>query len=799
MALSGSVATSAQMGRSITLSWTATQSTENNTSTISWEIKATGSEQTYGIKVGEVSAKINGTSVYYTANYQATATHQAYSAQSGITNTAYGEILGSGTITVTHNSSGAANLTIYIGAGIYYSTGINVSNTQTFTLDSIARKSTITVPEFTLGTAGSITVNRQDNSFTHTITYAYGNSNFQSSGTICTKSSSTSVSWTPPLNFAQAIPTATKGVGSMTIKTYSGNTEIGSYSTNFYVTVPASVKPTISNLAAVIDNSANSVIAGWGLAVTGYTKIRLTATGTGAQGSSVNSYKISGGYSASPTAVSGNLDYTGAALTSAGSKTFTVKAVDSRQRESDAATTSPAITVYAYNIPVISAFTAARSASDNTKVVVRFSYEISSVNNNNAATFGLKYRLRGASTWTALADTLTADTDITLTDTYAVSNSYEFQLTVTDSVGNAASMIKTVSTQEVFLDFGAGGVKFGIGKIAEAIPTGFDGVVDINEDWALQVHGKEISDLIPTVAASAKENCLTWPYYSPDKRNYAGIVWHIQSDGTVTCTGKGNNTSTSSSFYFANNLVLPAGTYKFTGCPAGGSTTSGVENSYRVRVVYYNESTGNASAQAHDTGDGFTFTYTSPHAVTIYALVSYYVPRTTVEALVFKPMLYRYEDGIESPYIPPYGFVDSYARQRLEPLETKDGTAHVSLNIDSENGITAGSPHTIELTRTGNIVYCVFYFVGSIGTANSNIELYSAANTPLTIPSGYRPMANMNVRAWVANNASGLSGETGTIYMVDSSSYTVKIRSSVTSNRERIGSVCWLTTDDWPS
>ena len=798
MALSGSVATSEQMGRSITFIWTATQNTANNTSTISWQIKSTGSEQQYGIKVGEVSAKINGTSVFYTANYQSTATHQAYTAQTGISNTAYGEILASGTTTITHNSSGAATLTIYIGAGIYYSTGINVSNTQTFTLDTIARKSTITVPDFTLGTAGTITVNRQDNNFTHTITYAYGNSNYQSSGTICTKSSSTSVSWTPPLEFAQAIPSATKGVGSMTIKTYSGNTEIGSYSTNFYVTVPSSVKPTLSNLTAAIDNSANSTIAGWNIAVAGYTKVRLTATGAGAQGSTVNSYKVSGGYSASPAASSGNLDYTGGTLTSSGSKTFTVKAVDSRQRESAASTTS-AITVYPYSLPAISVFAVHRSDADKTVVIVNFDYDFASVNNNNSASVVLKYRVKGTSAWTTYDDTgspLVADTDNTLTGTFAVASSYEFQLTVTDAVGSSVSMIKSVSSQAVFLDFGAGGTKFGIGKIAETIPTGYDGLVEINEDWALEVHGVEIKDLIPTVAACTKENLLRWPYDHSTGRSSYGIQYTVHDDGTVTGAGRGSSSSNSSTFYFvaqATPQLLPAGTYRFEGCPKGGSTTT-----YRVRVGYYKESSG-AMAYSHDTGSGFEFTYTSAHNFYAYSMIAQAVTQDVVESLVFKPMLYRYEDGVKVPYIPPAGFRDSYARKRLEPLETKNGTAHVSLNVASENGVTAGSPHTIELTRTGNIVYCSFYLVASIGTANSNIDLYSASGTKLTIPSGYRPMANMNVRAWVPNNASGYAGETGTMYIVDQSSYEVKIRSTVTGNRERIGSVCWLTTDDWPT
>ena len=128
-----------------------------------------------------------------------------------------------------------------------------------------------------MGTAGTITVSKASSSFTHTITYSWGNDNYKESGTICTKSSNTSVSWTPSLNLAKSIPSATSGVGTLTCTTYSGNTSVGSKSIQFTCNVPSSVKPTISDFAITLDNSANDVIKEWGLAVVGFTKVKLTA------------------------------------------------------------------------------------------------------------------------------------------------------------------------------------------------------------------------------------------------------------------------------------------------------------------------------------------------------------------------------------------------------------------------------------------------------------------------------------------------------------------------------------------
>ena len=123
--LSGSVATPEMMGRSITLSWTATQNVTGNYSTVSWRVYGTGSDTQNGIMVREVSAQINGSSVYYTANL-ATLVH-------------YNDTIATGSVKINHNSSGAASFVAYIGAGIYYQWAINAENSQTFTLKTIDR------------------------------------------------------------------------------------------------------------------------------------------------------------------------------------------------------------------------------------------------------------------------------------------------------------------------------------------------------------------------------------------------------------------------------------------------------------------------------------------------------------------------------------------------------------------------------------------------------------------------------------------------------------------------------------
>ena len=141
-----------------------------------------------------------------------------------------------------------------------------------------------------MGSASTISISRASSSFTHTLTYAFGNA----TGTIVSKTTSTSVSWTPPLTLAQQIPSSTSGKITITCTTYSGNTSVGSKSITVTLKVPDSVKPTMTSLTATrVDGNVPSA---WGIYVQGKSKATLKINGAaGTQGSTISSYSISGG------------------------------------------------------------------------------------------------------------------------------------------------------------------------------------------------------------------------------------------------------------------------------------------------------------------------------------------------------------------------------------------------------------------------------------------------------------------------------------------------------------------------
>ena len=69
-------------------------------------------------------------------------------------------------------------------------------------------------------------------------------------------------------------------------------------------------------------------------------------------------------------------------------------------------------------------------------------------------------------------------------------SSYDVKYTITDAF-TTVTIYDTVSTAAVLMDFKAGGKGIAIGKVAEK-----DNVVEIANNWELEIHGKKLIDYI---------------------------------------------------------------------------------------------------------------------------------------------------------------------------------------------------------------------------------------------------------------------------------------------------------------
>lgn len=464
MASSGSITTNESQGRSITLLWSqSSQSVANNTTTIAWTLKGSGSSGGGSwVMSGAFKAVINGKTVY-----SSDTRIQLYKDQ----------VIASGSTTITHNADGTKSFSLSCEAGVY-TYAVSVRTSGTHTLNTIPRASSISMASGTMGSASTISISRASSSFTHTLTYAFGNA----TGTIVSKTTSTSVSWTPPLTLAQQIPSSTSGKITITCTTYSGNTSVGSKSITVTLKVPDSVKPTMTSLTATrVDGNVPSA---WGIYVQGKSKATLKINGAaGTQGSTISSYSISGGGFSSTSS-----SFTTGFLTTVGTITFTAKVTDSRGRTSDTKTVS--ISVVAYSPPSVSSYSSQRCNSAGTpldsgtyvKGLISFSY--ASCSSKNTITTSTSYKKSTATAWTNANKTFSSGTAFTFGGSISAESSYDIKYTISDAF-TTVTVNDTISTVSVLMDFKAGGKGIAIGKVSE-----FDNTLEVSDKWNFRVYGK---------------------------------------------------------------------------------------------------------------------------------------------------------------------------------------------------------------------------------------------------------------------------------------------------------------------
>lgn len=236
MASSGSVTTSSYQNRSVTVDWEiSSQSVTNNTSTIKYTIKGSGSATSW-YNSGPFTLKMNGTTVFSSSD------------RIQLKN---GTVVGSGTKTVTHDSDGTKSIKFELSAAIY-SASVNCTGSKTVSLTTIPRKSTVKASKTSAkpGETNTITISRHSSSFTHTVKYTIGDT----TGTIATKTSSTSLSFTIPKAVIKQAPAANQTC-TITCTTYKGSTSLGSNTCTFTVGYYAPSTVTLSSGTGMINDN----------------------------------------------------------------------------------------------------------------------------------------------------------------------------------------------------------------------------------------------------------------------------------------------------------------------------------------------------------------------------------------------------------------------------------------------------------------------------------------------------------------------------------------------------------------
>ena len=372
-------------------------------------------------------------------------------------------------VKVLHNADGTKKITISGSGSISGTTLSSTTISSSVTLNTIPRKSSLTASNGTLGTAQILEVTKRATSFTHTITYKCGSA----SGTICSKSSSTSISWIPALSLASQNTTGTSVSVTLTITTYSGSTNIGSNTKTISCSIPASVKPTLT----VAVNDPNGYADMYGAFVRGLSKFKVVVTPTLAYGSAIKSYKTTANGGTYTSA-----SFTTNILNSSGTLNVVSTITDNRGRSNSKTVSIPVLN---YNPPTISKLDVHRCEENGALndrgeyVEVKFSAGVTKLSDDNPNTASYKLRYKAS-----------ADADYTeailesLSNEYAVTNysfifaadsgsSYDIELSVTDN-HNTTYRTTTASTGFTLMHWNAAGNGMGIGKMSE-----FENVLDI--------------------------------------------------------------------------------------------------------------------------------------------------------------------------------------------------------------------------------------------------------------------------------------------------------------------------------
>ena len=390
-------------------------------------------------------------------------------------------------------------------------------------LPTIQRASNGNVTATELGKVATITIDRKNSSFKHTLRYDWNGV----TGTIASNVD-TSYNWTLPLDFASAIPNATSSWGRVFIDTYNGSTKIGTTESTFTGNVPASMKPTLSSVTLADTNTAvKNLLNTANTFVQVLSNVQVTFNGaSGAYGSTISSYRAEilgkNQNTNSNNGILGMMNFNGAV-------TIRATITDSRGRTSDPVDVQA--TVLEYFTPQLS-FSAQRSGSGNTTITVMRNAKIAPLTvggkQKNTMKLTFKYKEHSATsfttdtgsaggTWTTISNLTNSSAN--LGAAFSVLKSYDIIGTIEDSFTSYEFLAPTVGTESFPLALKVD--RMGLGKLPEQA-----GIID-----------------------------STWQYYYGNKP-----VQHHQltnNDGTAILLTEGTDLDsvTKCGFYNGNNLL----------------------------------------------------------------------------------------------------------------------------------------------------------------------------------------------------------------------------------------------------
>lgn len=418
--------------------------------------------------------------------------------------------------TVKHNADGSKSISM--SAYIFFGNGVSpgslsASGSATLTKIPRATQPSVSPATQTIGEAITISLPRASGTFTHNLTYKFGTL----TGDIA-KGAGTSAVFRLPEEFAQQLPSAEQGTGTITCQTYNGSTLVGTKTVNFTAVVPDTLVPVIRSV--VISEGTKGVEEKFDAFLQNKSQLHVVTDASGAGGSTISKCEVL----VNGVIYSGQ-DITSYIVTSSGDIPVEVTVTDSRGR-TDTRTERVIFTEYYH--PQIRTFTAVRcddqgqEDDEGTNVKLQMDFMIAPVESKNEKNYKVQVRRQEENIWT----TILSGSQYSYHDTYIKTGevlnadySYAVRLVVADYFAEAAEEVE-IGTAFTLMDFHSSGRGMAFGKVsqrADRLEVALDmeiqkNVEIVDEDeagnevrWNILGKLKEFGTKIASLAAGVSE------------------------------------------------------------------------------------------------------------------------------------------------------------------------------------------------------------------------------------------------------------------------------------------------------
>ena len=361
--------------------------------------------------------------------------------------------------TVSNKTSG----TTVVSFNLYSGSGSTRNDTYSYSMSVDPAASKLAAPGGTLGTSLNLIVTKYNTSFTHSISYVCGTAK----GDVCTKSSSTSVTWNADngntVALASQNTTGQSVTVTFTIITYSGTTEVGRNTDSCTMMIPSDkVRPSVT----ISLEDAAGLFSTYGAYVQGKSKLKITANTTLAYNSPIKTYAITADgktYTTSPVTTD--------VLHNKGTIAVTAKVTDARTYSSEVASKDISVLEYAPPAVTVTAYRCNSSGTtDPEGAYMRFGFSatISSLNSKNSATYSIKYKADSGAATTLTGSGLSYTSAVLACD---VAKIWTIEVIVSDKLSSTtkAAVIPIAFT---LMDFYSTGKGIAFGKVGTR--DGFD-------------------------------------------------------------------------------------------------------------------------------------------------------------------------------------------------------------------------------------------------------------------------------------------------------------------------------------